>query len=122
MVVYISTKLKSFVRFVYFSLADLLSFIQAGAELSAKTHKEETAEVIDRTPTIVRITLDDGNLRSRPCPTSDTRIRWLFGQALASVVESLDTDEFRNNLMATLKHLSEGGDGALGFQIQCLMS
>lgn len=60
-------------------LAEAASASQkAGAELSAKTHKEETAE------------------------------------ALASVVESLDTDEFRNNLMATLKHLSEGGDAPDG--------
>ena len=44
---------------------------------------------------------------------TDTCIRCSFGQALASVLEGLDTDEFRNNLMSTLKHLSDGGDGAL---------
>lgn len=35
-------------------------------------------------------------------------------EALASVVESLDTDEFKGNLMSTLKHLSEGGDAPNG--------
>lgn len=51
---------------------------KAGAELSAKTHKEATAE------------------------------------GVASIVEGLDSDDFRNNLIATLKHLSEGGDAPDG--------
>jgi len=51
---------------------------KAGAALSAKTHKQETAE------------------------------------AVASVMENLDSDDFRNNLMATLKHLSDGGDAPDG--------